>query len=134
MPNTNTLRATLGTQVARSQVINIDNGAGTTLDFTILKHNQPIEITAARIVYTSETSGTVAAGNVKLGSTVGGDEYVAATAYENTKAVGYYKDLTLTAACASIAADTAILGRHTGVASTAAGEVYIEIEYVTIAQ
>ena len=37
--------------------------------------------------YTGATTGTVAAGTIQLGTTVGGEEIVAAAAYENAKAV-----------------------------------------------
>lgn len=114
---------------ARSVWFNLDNGAGTTIDDVILRHSQAISIKAARVVYVDATTGTVAAGTVGIGTTVAGVELVAATAYENTKAVGTATALTLTAAAARVAAGTPIIVRHTGVAATAAGQAVVEIEY-----
>lgn len=125
-------RGAMRRQVARSKAFNLDNGAATTADDVILRHSQPIRIDAARIVYSDATSGTVAAGSVAVGSAVGGAQYVAATNYENTKAVGSQTALTLTSAAAVIAANTPICVRHTGVAATQAGEAYVEIEYVVL--
>ena len=111
----------------RSLTFNLDNGSGTTIDDCVARLSQAITITAARIVYTTETAGTVAAGNAKIGTTVGGAELVAATAYENSKAVGTATSMTL--ASSAVAANTPIIVRHTGVAATAAGEAFVEIEY-----
>lgn len=114
--------------VAKSVWFNLDNGSGTTIDDVILRPSDDVTILNARIVYVDATTGTVAAGNAKLGTTVGGAEIVAATAYENTKAVGTKTDLTL--ASAVLPAGTPLCVRHTGVASTAAGQAYVEVEYV----
>ena len=114
-------------KIARSQNFDIDNGAGTTKDDCILRHSKSIFIYSARIVYTGATTGTIAAGTAQIGTTVGGEEIVAAAVYENSKAVGFKTALTLV--ISEVAADTPILVRHTGVAATAAGEAYIEIEY-----
>lgn len=118
--------------LARSVWFNLDNGSGTTIDDVILRCAQAISIKAARIVYVDATTGTVAAGNAKIGTTVGGAEIVAATAYENTKAVGTATAMTLTAAAAFVAAGTPIIVRHTGVAVTQAGQAVVEIEYVVL--
>lgn len=112
---------------AKSASFNLDNGAGTTVDDVVLRPDVPITITAARIVYSDATSGTVAAGNVKIGTTVGGGEIVAATAYENAKAIGTKTDLVIVAG--AVPAGTPVIVRHTGVAATQAGLAYVEIEY-----
>ena len=114
-------------KVARSQNFDVDNGAGTTVDDCILRHSKAVYIYSARIVYTGATGGTMAAGTASIGTTVGGAEIVAATAYETSKAVGVKTAMTLV--INDVAADTPILVRHTGVAATVAGEVYVEIEY-----
>ena len=119
-------------QVARSVWFNIDNGSGVTIDDVILYVSQPIKITAARIVYVDATTGTVAAGTAQIGTTVGGVELVAATAYENTKTVGSVTAMTLTAAAARVAANTMIIVRHTGIASTAAGQAVVLIEFIPL--
>lgn len=120
-------------QIARSVWFNLDNGAGTTIDDVILYCAQPVSIKAARIVYVDATTGTVAAGTAQIGTTVAGAEIVAATNYENTKAVGVVTAMTLTAAAARVAANTPIIVRHTGVAVTQAGQSVIEIEFVVLA-
>jgi hypothetical protein len=119
-------------EIARSSWFNLDNGAGTTIDDVIMRSSQAISIRAARIVYVDATTGTVAAGNAKIGTTVGGAEIVAATAYANTSAVGTATAMTLTSAAAFVAANTPIIVRHTGVAVTQAGQAVVEIEYVVL--
>lgn len=121
------LAANARVRTARTQEIDIDNGAGTTQDLVLSRLSKAITITAARVVYTDATTGTVAAATVQLGTTVGGVEIVAATALENTKAVGTITALTL--ALATVAANTPLIVRHTGVATTAAGKYYVEIEF-----
>lgn len=112
----------------RSVWFNLDNGAGTTIDDVLMKAVTAITILAARIIYVDATTGTVAAGNVALGTTLGGVDIVAATAYENTKAVG--TETALVIANGVVAAGGAVFCRHTGVAATAPGQAVIEIEYV----
>ncbi len=120
-------------QLARSVWFNLDNGAGTTIDDVILYCSQPISIKAARIVYVDATTGTVAAGTAGIGTTVAGVELVAATNYENTKAVGVVTAMTLKAAAAFVAANTPIIVRHTGVAVTQAGQAIVECEFIVLA-
>jgi hypothetical protein len=120
-------------QVGRaiSQWFDLDNGSGTTIDDVILRATVAVVVTAARIVYVDATTGTVAAGNAKIGITVGGAEIVAATAYENTKTVGSVTNMTIVAG--AVPANTPICVRHTGIAATAAGKAYVEIEYTAAA-
>ena len=120
-------------QIAKSVWFNLDNGNGTTIDDVLLYCSQPISIKAARIVYVDATTGTVAGGNAKIGTTVGGAEIVAATAYENTATVGAVTAMTLTSAARRVAANTMITVRHTGVATTQAGQAIVEIEYEVLA-
>ena len=112
---------------ARSIWFNLDNGAGTTIDDVLMVPTAAITITAARIVYVDATSGVVAAGNAKIGTTVGGAEIVAATAYGDTKAVGATTAMVIVSG--AVAAGTPVIVRHTGVAATAAGQAVVEIEY-----
>lgn len=112
---------------AKSVWFNIDNGAATTIDDVIMKLPFAVTIVAARIVYVDATTGTVAAGNAKIGTAVGGAEIVAATAYENTKAVGTSTAMTIVAG--AVAANGAVFVRHTGIAATAAGQAYVEVDY-----
>jgi len=111
----------------RSVWFNLDNGSGTTIDDVLMTPTSAITITAARIIYVDATTGTVAAGNAKIGVTLGGAEVVAATAYENSKAVGSTTAMTIVAG--AVAAGTSVFVRHTGVAATAAGQAVVEIEY-----
>ncbi len=115
-------------RTAKSVWFNLDNGAGTTVDDVILKSTVAITILAARIVYVDATAGTVAAGNAKIGTTLGGAEVVAATAYANGSVVGAQTDMTIVSG--AVAAGGAVFVRHTGVAATQAGQAYVEIDYV----
>ena len=124
------LRGEQRRQVARSATFHLDNGAGATVDDVVLRHSQPVRLLSARIVYTGATTGTVAAANVKLGTTVDGAQIAAATAYANTAAVGTVTAITLVQT--DIPANTPIIARHTGIAATAAGEAFVEIEYEVI--
>lgn len=119
---------TPGLNTARSEAFNIDNGAGTTIDAVLIRHPRPILIVACRIVYEDATVGTAAAGNAKVGTTVGGAEIVAATAYTNAATVGSTTAMTIVDG--KVAAGTPVLVRHTGVAVTVAGEAVVECDYL----
>lgn len=119
-----------GIRTAKSSWFNLDNGAGATVDDVIMRPAVAIVIVAARIVYVDATTGTVAGGNAKLGTSVGANDIAAATAYENAKAVGAKTDITLASSAVGVAAGTPVCVRHTGVAATQAGQAYVEIDYV----
>lgn len=112
---------------AKSQSFDLDNGAGTTVDETLMRLPFAVTLRAARIVYDDATTGTVAAGNIKLGGSVGDGAYIAATAYENTKAVGTSTACTILTS--AVAANQALFVRHTGVAATQAGKAHLEVDY-----
>lgn len=112
---------------ARGQVYDLDNGAGTIIDDVIMKLSRAVTLSAARIVYVDAATGTVAAGTVQLGTSVGGDDIVSATPYVNGKAVGSQTNLTL--ASTALAAGQALHVRHVGVAPTQAGKAFVEVEY-----
>jgi hypothetical protein len=114
-------------QTVSSRIFNIDSGAASTIDDVLLRSAVPIRLLAARVVYTTEDTGTVASANVKVGTAVDGAQIVAATALENTKAVGTTTALTLVST--TVAANTPIVVRHTGLAATAAGEYRVELDY-----
>lgn len=114
-------------KTVRSVWFNLDNGNGTTIDDVVMVPATAITITAARIVYVDATTGTVAAGNARIGTTVGGSEIVASTAYENTKTVGLTTAMTIVSG--AVAANAMVCVRHTGVAATAAGQAVVEIDY-----
>ena len=109
-------------------IFNIDNGAGTTVDQIILVPSVPITIRAARVVYTeaTDTAGAENA-NVKIGTTVGGEDIVATTALQVSKAIGSVTNLTI--ADGAIAANELVAVRHTGVAATEVGQYFVQIEY-----
>lgn len=110
-----------------SPVINIDNGAGTTLDIVLLVPSTAITIHSIYVLYTTATTGTVAAATVQVGTAVAGAQIVAATALLDTTAVGVEQALTLV--IDEVAAGTPIIVRHTGIATTAAGEYVVQMEY-----
>lgn len=112
--------------LVRSQFFNLDNGNGTTVDEPLFSTgSRPVRILRVFAIY-GEATQTVAAGNFKLGSAVGGAQYVAATAYENTKAVGDVTSATLVTDY--VPANTVVFVRHTGVASTQTGTASIGVE------
>lgn len=113
----------------RSQIVNIDNGAGTTLDEALFnvgsKGGRLVRVYA---IY-NEAAGTVAGANFKLGSAAGGAQYVAATAYTDNAAVGAVTSATI--AEDVLAPNATVFLRHTGIATTAAGQVFVCVEWVS---
>lgn len=114
-------------KLAHSESFNLDNGAGTTIDRVLMRHPKALQLVSAQVVYDDATTGTVAAGSIAVGTTVGGVDIIAATNYENTKAVGTVTALTLVTT--SVAADGPVYVRHTGVAATQAGMAHLELLY-----
>lgn len=114
-------------KTVKSQIFNVDNGAGTTIDETIMRSPRQIELVNARIVYDTETAGTVAGANARIGVAVGGATVVASTALTNSAAVGATTAMTLL--IRTIAAGTPLIVRHTGIATTAAGQYHVELDY-----
>ena len=115
----------------RSMVFNIDNGAGATRD-DVMSFESAVTIRAARVIYVGDaTAGTVAAATTSLGTTLGGVDIVAATALVNGSVLGTVSPLTvLTASDVNkLAADAELFIRHTGIATTAAGEYVVEVDY-----
>ena len=113
-------------QVFRTPIINIDNGGGTTLDH-LLFSDLPTDAYVLEVVFVyteaTDTSGAASA-NFKLGTAVGGAQIVAATAYEVSKAVGTTTTTTIVAG--RVAAGGACFVRHTGIASTEAGQGFVQ--------
>lgn len=115
-------------QIANTPIINIDNGSGTTADYVLLYAVNDIFLVDANVVYTEATDTAGAAGaNVKLGTTAGGNEVVTATNLQAAKAIGSVTALTL--ALNFVAAGTTIRARHTGIASTEAGQYFVQLRY-----
>jgi len=112
----------------RSQVINIDNGAGTTLDEALFRvGSKGGRLVRVYAIY-NEAAGTVAGANFKLGSAAGGAQYVAATAYTNNAAIGDVTSAVIVED--TIPANGSVFLRHTGIATTATGTVFVCVEYV----
>lgn len=113
---------------ARSKTFNIDNGSGTTDDDVILVPDRALVVLAVRAVYVeaTDTSGAASA-NFKVGTAAGGEQIVAETALEVSKAVGSYTDGTIVAG--AVAINGAIFARHTGIAATEAGQYYLQVAY-----
>ncbi len=123
-----TLTGNVASECWTSPVINVDNGAGTTLDIACFNLPYAITITSAKVIYTTETTGAIGAATVQLGSTLTGTQIVAATALEASKAVGTTTALTLTTG--ALAATTTLFLRHTGVVATPlAGEYVVQVVY-----
>lgn len=122
-------RGAQANRVYKSQIFNIDNGAGTTIDDVAFSLDQQVEIIAVRPVYTEATdTAGVASANFKVGTTAGGAEIVAATALDVSKAVGGYGAKAALVA-PMVSANTTVFIRHTGIAATEAGQYYVQIEY-----
>lgn len=117
-------------EFAVTKDFNIDNGAGTTDDDIVLVPSDGVTIVAVRAVYVeaTDTAGAASA-NFKVGTAVGGAQIVAATALEVSKAVGTKTAATLVTGAGAIAADGMIAVRHTGIATTEAGQYFVQIEY-----
>lgn len=116
------------TFVLRTQAFNLDNGAGTTVDEVVIDNGgRSGRIVRAYALY-NEATQTVAGGNWKIGIVAGGATLVAATAYEDSKAVG---DITEGAILLGgyVPAGEEIFVRHTGVGATQTGTANICIEY-----
>lgn len=119
-------RARSPLRVWHSESFDLDNGAGTTVDRAI-RFEHDVTLVTARIMFEDATTGTVAAGNMRLGTSVGGSEIAAAVAYGDGLAVGVSLGLTLLVT--AITAGTSIYIRHTGVAATQAGRAHLQLEY-----
>lgn len=112
----------------RSQYFNLDNGSGTTVDEPLFRTGaQGGRLVRVYALY-GEVTQTVAGGNFKLGVAAGGATLVAATAYEDSKAVGTSTSATILVD--RIPANTTVFVRHTGVASTQTGTATIVVEWV----
>ena len=115
-------------QIAKTQTFNIDNGSGTTVDDVVLYAASDLYLQDAYCVYTEATDTTGAAtASVKMGITAGGNELVASTNLSAAKAVGAAVALTL--ARHFVPAGSSVFVRHTGRASTEAGQYYVQVRY-----
>lgn len=122
-------RGAQANRIYKSQIFNIDNGAGTTIDDCAFYLDQPVEIIAIRPIYTEATDTTGAASaNYKVGTTAGGVDIVAATALEVSKAVGA-AGAKATLVTSKFPAETTLFIRHTGVATTEVGQYFVQVEY-----
>lgn len=117
-----------GRVLVRSANVNIDNGSGVTID-EVLFNSGP---TGARLVRAyfmyDEIGQTIAAGNFKVGIAVGGATLVAATAYTDSAAIGATTEAAVL--LDTIAPNTTVWWRHTGIATTATGTGKLYLEFV----
>lgn len=127
MGDTYTSRGRDKINTVKSQIFNVDNGAGVTIDETLLRRPKPVKILASRIVYDTEAAGTIAAATAQIGTAVGGAQIVAATNLTNSAAIGSVTAMTVVQK--KVPANTPIIARHTGIAATAAGQYHIEMDY-----
>jgi hypothetical protein len=112
-----------------SQTFNLDNGNGTTVDEALFNSGpKGCRIERVYALY-QEAAQTVAGGNFKLGTAVGGATLVAATAYTDTAAVGDKTDATVLLG-GEVAPNTTVFVRHTGVGATQTGTAKICAEVV----
>lgn len=92
----------------------------------------PIKIRAAKIIYQGATTGTVAGGSVKLGTSADDDLVAESTAFGDAATIGTEVDLTI-ASDETIAAFTPVIVTWVGVAATQAGEAKVQIDYAYVA-
>lgn len=122
-------RGSQANRIYKTQVFNIDNGNGTTIDDVAFNLDQMVEIISVRPVYTEATdTAGVASANYKVGTTAGGAEIVTATALDVSKAVGGY-GAKATLVSSLVPANTTVFVRHTGIVATEGGQYYVQIEY-----
>lgn len=105
---------------------NVDNGAGTTLDYQLGNFPFDCYLVDVRAVYSeaTDTAGAASA-NFKLGVAAGGATLVAATALEAAKAIGATTVATI--AADFLPANTTLWVRHTGVAATEVGQYFVHV-------
>lgn len=117
-------------RIARSKTFNIDNGSGTTDDDVIFGGlASEVEIISIKPIYVEATdSSGAASANWKAGTTAAGGEIVAATALAVSKSVGDVGTAG-TLVTNRLAAGASLFARHTGVATTEAGQYYLQVEY-----
>jgi hypothetical protein len=118
-------------RLEKTQVFNIDNGNGITIDDVLFANlATAIRIVSIRPVYTeaTDTSG-VASATYKVGTTAGGAEICAATALDVSKAVGGY-GAAATLVAEVVPAGGSLFCRHTGIAATEGGQYYVQVEYM----
>jgi hypothetical protein len=116
--------------IARSETFNIDNGGGTTID-DVLFANLPTDakLVSVQAVYVEATATAGAASaNFTLGITAGGATIVGSTALAVSTAVGGVTAGTIL--IDTIAAGSTLFCRHTGVATTVAGQYYLQVVYM----
>jgi hypothetical protein len=108
---------------------NIDNGSGTTADYQLCNLPFDCYIQDVRAIYSeaTDTAGAASA-NFKLGVAAGGATLVGATALAGSKAIGATTTATIT--LDYLPANTTLWVRHTGIASTEAGQYYVQVVLV----
>lgn len=122
------VRGNQANDVYETQIFNIDNGSGTTIDDVFYcAHDTHIDSVYPVYTEATDTSG-VASANYKIGTAAGGAQIVAATALEVLKSVGD-AGTAATLVADRVAAGGTLFIRHTGIAATEAGQYKLRIEY-----
>lgn len=108
---------------------NIDNGSGSTADYQLCNLPFAARIQDVRAIYSEATDTAGATGaNFRVGVAAGGDTIVAATALEASKAIGSVTVATVSSDY--LPENTTLWVRHTGIASTEAGQYYVQVVLV----
>ena len=116
-------------KTVESQVFNIDNGAGTTVDET-WSFPGPIEVAYVRAVYQEASDSSMGTATFKVGTAVGGAQVVAATTLEESKSIGTYTDGAIVAGGEYVPKNGILAVRHTGIATTQVGTYKVVIGYL----
>lgn len=121
------LAANARTQLVKSATFNVDNGAGTTIDDCLFVPKTAVTITSAYVIPTTAAIATGgSAATIRVGTAVNGEQIVASVGLTEA-AIGVEQSLTIVSG--AVSAGTPVVARHTGVASTVAGEYFVQLEY-----
>lgn len=111
---------------ADTMVFNMDAAAA---EYDYLYFPRAALIIGAYLAYSEATDASAAAeGNISAGTVADGEQIVAATLYEVSKAIGYVK--TLTVVSGTITAGGVAVTKNTPVAATEAGQFRVEYFYL----
>ncbi len=111
----------------RTAWFKLGSGDGATSDDVLTIPSYAISLIGAQIIYVDEDAEVVAGGNIRIGTTVGGEEVCAPTAYRDSAVVGSTTPLVLNPT--SIPPGGMLTVRHTGVSPSQNGSAVVEVEY-----
>ena len=111
-----------------SKEFNIDNGAGTTDDDLLLyTRHKGLTIHNIDVVYTEATDSSMGTATLKVGSSQGGTQIVAAYTHLESAAVSSVAAMTL--ATSRLESGGVLWARHTGIATTQTGKYKVVVEF-----